>query len=177
MPDIDLRIANREDEARKEEIADIVNKVYDESEGNIWVDDYKRTSKGNILKIIRDRELLIATAGEEFYGCIHLQRVNNNTFKFKMLVANPAHTRKGIGSLLVNFAEEQASKKGATYMQLELLVPTEFVHPDKVFLHNWYTRIGYQKIAEHDVDYVHRGISNFLKTGCVAKVYQKNLIS
>jgi len=61
-------------------------------------------------------------------------------------------------------------------MHLELLVPTEFIHPDKVFLHNWYSRIGYQKIAEHDVDFVHAGLSKLLKTGCVAKVYEKVII-
>ena len=92
-----------------------------------------------------------------------------------MLVANPIYKGKGVGSVLVSFAEQIASNHNATIMQLELLVPTEFEHPDKVFLHDWYSRIGYKKIAEHDVDYVHAGLSKLLKTGCVAKIYQKKL--
>jgi len=60
-------------------------------------------------------------------------------------------------------------------MQLELLVPTEFSQPNKVFLKNWYTRIGYRKVAEHSVDFVHDGLSTLLKTGCVAEIYHKVL--
>jgi len=92
-----------------------------------------------------------------------------------MLVANPMCKGQGIGSILVNFAKEVAKANGANKMQLELLVPTEFSQPNKVFLKNWYTRIGYRKVAEHSVDFVHDGLSTLLKTGCVAEIYHKVL--
>ena len=154
----------------------MINDVYIESEGNIWIDQHQRITPERLVEIIKLGELLLAFKSEEICGCIHLEPMPGKSYKFKMLVANPKYKGKGVGSVLVNFAEQQAKDKGATTMQLELLVPTEFEHPDKIFLNSWYTRIGYKQIGEHDVDFVHQGISQFLKTGCVAKVYQKELI-
>ena len=76
----------------------------------------------------------------------------------------------------VDVAEELAIDRGGEIMQLELLVPTEFIHEDKVVLTKWYTKIGYQKVGTHDVDYVHQGISQFLIADCRAEVYEKPLI-
>ncbi len=172
---IELKIATEVDEQRADFLVTMINEVYELSEGNIWIDDYDRISKGLLLNCIRNKELLLAIKDDEVYGCIHLEQVDDATCKFKMLVANPKFKGTGVGSLLVDFAEQQAKSYGAATMHLELLVPTEFIHEDKVFLHDWYTRIGYRKIAEHDVDYVHQGISDFLKVGCVAKIYAKTL--
>ena len=175
MNTINIRIANQHDEIHAGFLVKMINDVYHDSEGNIWIDKHNRITPERLLEVIRSKELLLATDHDEICGCIHLERVDKNISKFKMLVANPKHKGKGIGSLLVDYAEQEAVNQGAKIMQLELLVPTDFIHPDKVFLKKWYTRIGYKKIAEHDVDYVHQGISQFLKVGCVAKVYQKIL--
>lgn len=176
MNEITLRIATKLDESKAQLIADIVNEVYQLSEGNIWINEHKRTSKGQLINAIRSQEIILALKEDEFYGCIHLEKINNDAFRFKMLVANPKHKGIGIGSKLVAYAESEAKKLGANIMQLELLVPTEFEHEDKVFLTNWYTRIGYKYTSEHNVDYVHNGISKFLKTCCTAKVYEKQLV-
>ena len=173
--DVTLSIANATDEQHVPFLVDMINEVYHTSEGNIWIDDHLRISKERLVEIIQSKELLLARNDNEIFGCIHLERVNDHLFKFKMLVANPKYKGKGIGSLLVEFAEEQAKDNKAKIMQLELLVPTEFTHDDKVFLDKWYTRIGYQQIEEHAVDYVHQGISQFLKVACIAKVYQKEI--
>ena len=175
MGELELRIATKNDELKAELMAQIINHVYDVSEGNIWIDDYKRTSKGQIIKLVRSRELLLAVKEDEFYGCVWLEKVDDETCKFKMLVTNPAYKGIGVGSKLVKYAESQAKVQGACKMQLELLVPTEFEHEDKMFLTQWYTRIGYRKIAEHEIDYVHKGISAYLKTDCIAQVYEKTL--
>lgn len=175
MDKLELRIAVKNDELKADWLAQMINHVYDISEGNIWIDDYKRTSKEQIIQLIRSKELLLAVHENDIYGCVWMEKVNDDTYKFKMLVANPQYKGRGIGSLLVSYVEKQALERGARVMQLELLVPTEFEHPDKVFLTQWYTRIGYRKMAEHDVDYVHQGISKYLKTGCVAQVYEKIL--
>ncbi len=171
--DIELRIATAIDKQRVDFLVVMINEVYKETEGNIWIDDYQRISKEQLIKAICDKELLLAVNNQTIYGCAHLLRLNNLAYKFKMLVANPKYKGTGIGSKLVTYVEQTALGKGASIMQLELLVPTEFIHQDKVFLHNWYTRIGYELKEEHNVDYVHQGISRFLKTGCVAKVYEK----
>lgn len=157
-------------------LVNMINAVYRNAEDEIWQKEHLRISAERLTEITEKQELLIALIGNEIAGCIHLEPVNDLLYKFKMLAANPKYKGIGVGSKLVKFAEETALKNGANTMQLELLVPTNFVHPDKVFLHNWYSKIGYVKQSVHSVDYCHDGISQFLKTPCNAIVYQKPLI-
>ena len=175
MKDIKTIVASQLDENQVGFLVSMINQVYQESEGDIWKVGHKRIVLSRMLEIIAKGELLLAVTDSEICGCIHLEPMNGVMAKFKMLVANPKFKGQGIGSMLVNYAEEVARVNGANKMQLELLVPTGFSHPDKAFLKNWYTRIGYQKITEHAVDYADAGLSEFLKTGCVAEIYHKVL--
>lgn len=175
MKDIKTIVASQLDENQVGFLVSMINQVYQESEGDIWKAEHERISLPRMLEIIAKGELLLAVTDSEICGCIHLEPMDDVMAKFKMLVANPKFKGQGIGSMLVNYAEEVARVNGANKMQLELLVPTEFSHPDKVFLKNWYTRIGYQKIAEHAVDYADARLSALLKTGCVAEIYHKIL--
>lgn len=175
MNNIQLKIVSQLDENQVGFLVNMINEVYQESEGNIWKDDHERITKSRISEIIQKQELLLAVSNDEIFGCIHLEPMNDIMFKFKMVVANPKYKGVGAGSLLVDFAENEARKNGAIKMQLELLVPTQFSHPDKVFLKDWYSRIGYQKVVEYDVDYVHAGLSKLLKIGCLAEIYHKIL--
>lgn len=154
----------------------MINTVYQESENELWKDSHERINLSRLLDIIDKGELLLALNDhEEICGCVHLEPMKFGMAKFKMLVTNPNFKRKGIGSVLVKFAENEARRLGFTKMQLELLVPTEFEHPDKVFLSKWYTSIGYNVVAKQSVDAAHEGLSKLLKTGCVAEIYHKNL--
>ncbi len=175
MNTIKTLIPSQLDEDQVGFLVSMINQIYLESEADLWKEEHERTSKERLTEIVEKGELLMAVAGNEIYGCIHLEPMDENMSKFKMLVANPKHKGKGIGSILVDFAEREARKNGKIKMQLELLVPTEFQHPDKVFLNAWYTRIGYKKVAEESVDAAHEGLSKLLKTGCVAEIYQKVL--
>ena len=175
MNNIETRIASQLDENQVGFLINMINEVYRASEDDIWIDEHQRITLERLLEIIELGELLLAFQNDKIYGCIHLEPITKSVYKFKMLAANPMFKGKGIGSILVKYAEQQALSYGAATMQLELLVPTEFTHPDKVFLHDWYTKIGYELKEEHGVDYVHEGISQYLKVGCIAKVYQKNL--
>ena len=176
MQDIELKIASKDDTIDITALVNMINAVYRKSEHNIWVEEHNRISNELLIEIIKAKELLIALVGNKIIGCIHLEKMNTDLFKFKMLAVSPSFKGKRVGSRLVNFAEKTAIAKGAKTMQLELLVPTSFVHPDKVVLHNWYTKIGYLKINVNSVDYCHDGISQFLKTDCEAIIYQKPLI-
>ncbi len=176
MCNISLKIASFND-INIAALVNMINAVYRNAEDEIWQKEHLRVSTERLTEIIEKQELLIAVSNNEIAGCIHLEPVNNKLYKFKMLVANPKYKGTGIGSKLVKFAEETALYNGASTMQLELLVPTKFIHQDKVFLHNWYSKIGYVKKSTHSVDYCHEGISQFLKVDCEALVYQKLLIS
>jgi GNAT superfamily N-acetyltransferase len=175
LKNIKTIIASQLDENQVGFLVKMINDVYLESEKELWKDEHERTNKQRLLEIIGKGELLLAVEESDICGCIHLEPMSKSMSKFKMLVANPIFKGKGIGSILVDFAESEVRKTGATKMQLELLVPTGFVHPDKVFLSSWYTRIGYEKVAEESVDAAHDGLSKLLKTGCVAEIYHKDL--
>ncbi len=175
MRNIKTIIASQLDENQVGFLFSMINQVYLASEAELWKDEHERITKSRLLEIIEKGELLLAIAGDDICGCIHLEPMNSTMSKFKMLVANPHFKGQGVGSVLVDFAENEARNAGTTKMQLELLVPTEFEHSDKVFLSGWYARIGYQKVAEQSIDAAHEGLSKLLKTGCVAEIYQKVL--
>jgi GNAT superfamily N-acetyltransferase len=175
LKNIKTIIASQLDENQVGFLISMINQAYVESEGDIWKDEHQRITKTALLEIIDKRELLLAVNGDSICGCIHLEPMSKVMSKFKMLVANPLFKGVGVGSVLVKFAENEALKSGAAKMQLELLVPTGYKHSDKIFLNSWYTRIGYQKTAEHDVNYLDPGLTKLLKTDCVAEIYQKVL--
>jgi len=60
-------------------------------------------------------------------------------------------------------------------MQLELLVPRRFRHPSKVFLDDWYRRIGYRVIRTTGVSEVQAGLPALLATQCDFVIYEKAL--
>ena len=57
-----------------------------------------------------------------------------------MLSVDPQAFGAGSGRALLTFAEQH---HGTPFMQLELLVPRGAPHPQKVRLHDWYSRLGY----------------------------------
>ncbi len=156
-------------------LTELINRVYEFSEGNIWIDGYRRVNSKVLANIIDKEELIVAHIEDEVVGCIQLEKRSPEVYGFKMLVADPERRGEGIGSYLVNVMEKRAEELGAKQLQLELLIPTEFEHKDKVMLHSWYTRIGYELIATEDINAIHEGIGKFLKTNCKVEIYQKNL--
>lgn len=173
MSDVKLSIADSSTFQYSDFLVKMINEVYLVSEAKIWLDGHQRITPERMDEVVADGELLIAEKDNQIAGCIHLERKSDQVYRFKMLVANPKFKGTGVGSLLVGFAEKIAKENGAKRMQLELLVPTEFILDDKVFLEKWYTRIGYKKTRTQDVEYVHKGLEKLLKTGCVAEIYHK----
>ncbi len=173
---IEVKIADVTDNIDFDKLVKMINEVYLASEASIWIDEHRRISTELLQEIFNNQELIIAKEANEVVGCIHLEQVNSELYKFKMVAVDFNHKRKGIGGMLVEFAEQQARKCGALKMQLELLVPEQIEHPDKVMLEKWYTSIGYHKEEVHSVDYCHSGMSKDLRVECKAVVYRKALI-
>ena len=171
-----VKIAEESDKIDFSKLTKLINEVYLASEASIWVEGHRRISETALREIFNKQELIVATENDEVIGCIHLEPIGKELFKFKMVAVNFEHKRKGIGVRLVDYAERTALSKGGKIMQLELLVPERVEHPDKVILEKWYTSIGYIKEEEHSVDYCHAGMSKDLRVPCTAVVYRKALI-
>ena len=92
-----------------------------------------------------------------------------------MLVAAPEYRGTGVGRALVDFAEQRALERGMRAMQLELLVPRTWRHPNKEFLSAWYGRRGYHVIHTRNVDDAYPHLAPLLATSCDLLVPEKPL--
>ena len=118
-------------------------KAYAETELEIWGEDYERLSYNEFVEIIKKEELFIARMGNEIVGSIHVFRIDNDTFSFGLLNSDFDKKGLGIGSALVDKAEEIAIKNGVDKVNIEVLRPSDFEVPVKVMLTNWYLKKGY----------------------------------
>ncbi|KAM0278865.1 hypothetical protein ACHAQH_004943 [Verticillium albo-atrum] len=138
-------------------IVDVVNQAYAETEGDIFVPGYKRTTANEVAGLIRAGRLVVATQGSagEPVGCVSLKAMSPTRTSFAMLALMPNYRGSGLGKKLVQFVEEHSRSQGCTVMQVELLVPTTFEHPFKKRLDAWYSKMGYQlaKVGQFDQDY------------------------
>ena len=60
-------------------------------------------------------------------------------------------------------------------MQLELLVPRGWSHPSKVFLDQWYTRMGYRVTRTGAIEEAYPELAPLLATPCDFLIYRKPL--
>jgi hypothetical protein len=65
--------------------------------------------------------------------------------------------------------------RGVTTMQLELLVPKGWVHPEKDRLRAWYTRLGYRVVRSAPFEQVAAHLQSELATPCEFLIFHKPL--
>jgi GNAT superfamily N-acetyltransferase len=157
------------------ELTDLVNQVYDTAEDGLWSEGATRTTTTEVAELIAAGQIAVARLDGEIRGTIRIQELAGGLGEFGMLVADPAHRGKGVGRELVIFAEELTMRRGLPIMQLELLVPRDWSHPEKEFLHAWYTRLGYQPVRSGRIDESYPHLAPLLATACDFVVYHKAL--
>ena len=158
-----------------ERIADLTNDVYAVAEEGLWVDGATRTTVDEVTELTRAGEIAVARASGRVVGSVRVQRLDERTGEFGMLVADPASRGVGVGRELVRFAEGECRANGLRVMQLELLVPRDWTHPTKVFLNAWYTRMGYRVVRTGDFGEAYPTLAPLLATPCDFAIYEKDL--
>ncbi|MEH7223230.1 GNAT family N-acetyltransferase [Bacillus sp. JJ1566] len=158
-----------------EHIANIVNRVYEASEGSLWIPGASRTTAAEIAELTNSGEIAVAQTMGQIIGCVRVRRINQETGEFGMLAVDDKYQGTGIGRELIRFAEQKCQNEQLRKMQLELLVPQEGTHPDKVILKNWYSRIGYQPIHTETIDASFPRLAEMLAIPCKFIVFQKEL--
>jgi GNAT superfamily N-acetyltransferase len=156
-------------------IARLINEVYAVAEDGLWIDGATRTTAAEVAELIRAGEIAVARLRGRIVGCVRIQRLDEQTGEFGMLIADAAHRGVGIGRELVRFAERKCSAEGLSTVQLELLVPRGWTHPTKEFLAAWYTRIGYRVARTGTIDEAYPALAPLLATPCDFVIYQKAL--
>jgi GNAT superfamily N-acetyltransferase len=164
-----------DDPAFVTDVVDLVNRVYVDAERGLWNAGAQRTDPDDIATIIRAGGLVTAHLDGQVVGTIDIHRLEPDLGQFGMLTTAPEHRSLGIGRHLVAFAEQHFRDQSCTRMQLELLVPRAWTHPNKVFLRDWYTRLGYRPIRTTTLGESYPQLEARLATPCDLVIYHKPL--
>lgn len=170
-----LQPSSAADRALMSALAGLVNDVYAATEKRLWADGAARTSAGGVAELVEAGEIAVATRGESLAGCVRVRRLENGVGEFGLLAAAHRHQGTGAGRELVRFAEQRGRDLGCGTMQLELLLPREWRHPSKEFLHEWYLRMGYAVVGSAPVAELEPGLAPLLATPCEFALYRKKL--
>ena len=179
-PAIDIGLlppAAASDAALAREVAELVNRVYTTAEEGLWIEGATRTTAAETAGMIADGQIAVARMDGVMVGAVRIQELDARTGELGMLVADPDRRGVGIGRDLITFAEQLSRQRGHVVMELEVLVPREWKHPTKEFLHAWYTRIGYRPVRSGTIDERYPHLAPLLATPCDFVIYHKKLSS
>jgi GNAT superfamily N-acetyltransferase len=147
-------------------LADLINRVYAVAEAGLWVVGATRTTPDELAELIAAGEIAVARRDGEVVGSVRVRDVDDDAAEFGMLVVAFEQRGTGVGRALVEFAERRTRERGRRAMQLELLVPREWVHPSKEFLKTWYGRIGYRLLRTGSMEDSYPHLAPLLATRC-----------
>jgi len=156
-------------------LSNLINAVYDDAESGMWKHKATRTNTGQVRKLLKEKALILAELDGKIVGSVNVNLMGGSIGEFGMLVADFNHRGKGIGSALVQAAEDWARQKKCKTMQLELLTPRHWKHPSKEFLKQWYRRIGYEPQLVEPFEKLHPEKVADLATECDFTVWHKQL--
>jgi GNAT superfamily N-acetyltransferase len=163
------------DEVVVEELVRIINEAYAVGEAGLWVEGATRTEPGEIAEAIRSAGMLAATLDDRLVGCAFLRPLDAGMTDLGLISAALDVWGTGVGRELVRSAEELMRSRGVTTMQLELLVPKGWIHPEKKRLHDWYSRLGYRVVRTAPFDEVAAHLAPQLAVPCEFLIFRKPL--
>ncbi len=176
MPSIELLPATRaSDDRLVDNLTELVNVVYTTAEVGLWIDGATRTTTDEMRQMIAAEEIAVAWDSGEVVGCVRIQQLEGGIGEFGMLVTDPSRRGGGVGRQLIDFAEDVARSRGSTIMQLELLQPRDWTHPEKEVLDAWYTRLGYRPARTGRIEESYPHLSPLLAGPSDFVVYHKSL--
>ena len=163
------------DEVLVEDVVRLINEAYAVGEAGLWLEGTMRTGPLEIGEAIRSNGMLAATRDGRIVGCAYLRMLDANAADLGLVAVAPDHWGSGVGRELVRWAEKLMRSRGVTTMQLELLVPKEWAHPQKERLRAWYIRLGYQVARSAAFEQVAAHLAAQLATPCEFLVFRKRL--
>jgi GNAT superfamily N-acetyltransferase len=158
-----------------DQLTGLINGVYATAESGLWRDGTTRTTASELGELIAAGQIAVATRDGQIAGAVRIHDVADDASEFGMLVAASDQRSTGVGRALLAFAEQHSRERGLRAMQLELLVPRTWRHPNKEFLKAWYGRSGYRLIRTTTIDDAHPHLAPMLATPCDVEVHEKPL--
>jgi N-acetylglutamate synthase-like GNAT family acetyltransferase len=173
MSDVEVRPAT--DEALAAEVAQVINDAYGVGEAGLWRDGVLRTTAEQMAERIRAGEVLVATTNGRVVGCASVRRIDETTTEVGLISTRLDSWGGGVGSKLVQAAEDVGRSRGATTMQLKVLVPLTGPHSAKERLSDWYRRLGYAIVESLPFEQVASPAASDLATPCEFLLFNKPL--
>jgi GNAT superfamily N-acetyltransferase len=162
------------DEVLVEEVGRVINDAYAIGEAGLWLEGTTRTTPAEIAEAVRGGELA-ATVEGRIIGCAYVRPLDAGTADLGLISVAPERWGGGVGRELVRSAEELMRSRGVTTMQLELLVPKGWVHPEKDRLRGWYTWLGYRVVRSAPFEQVAAHLAPQLAAPCEFLIFRKPL--
>ncbi len=156
-----------------DDLARVINAAYAIGEAGLWVEGTTRTTAADVLEMLD--EMLVATEDGRVVGCARVQPIDATTADLGLISVDPGHWGSGVGRRLVRAAEERMRAAGVRKVQLEVLVPLEGVHPEKVKLRAWYERLGYAVVRAAPFEEIAVHPASHLATPCEFLVFQRSI--
>ena len=142
--------AAADDSALVDDLTARINAAYGAAEEDLWVPGKDRVERARVAEIVGDGEMAVARVDGRVVGSIRIREVEDGAGYFGLLAVEPAAQDRGVGGALIRFAEDVSRERGASRMELRLLVPHEGSDAGKSRLYDWYARLGYEEIDRGD---------------------------
>jgi GNAT superfamily N-acetyltransferase len=99
-----------------ESITAVINAAFRKAEGFLLDDD--RIDVESVRSLLGKGKFLVTT--EELVGCVYLEMHGDRAY-LGLLSVDPKHQGAGLGSLLMNAAEEFCAKSGCRFIDLKII--------------------------------------------------------
>lgn len=152
---------------------DLINTAYLAGESDFWLPGWQRTTEAGVTKLIMAGQLIGAYINDRLVGCIKSEQLDSETHGLGMMAVESVQQGTGLGRQLFQFVEDEGREAGAKRMQVELLMPKEWVKPSKELLWAWYLRRGYEETGRCEIEEMIPELRGLLKTPCDLIIMKK----
>src|SRR5689334_15950610 len=120
---VPIRMATSADAAR---IKDVINVAFRISEG--FFIDSERITEAEVLESLGKGDFLLAESDEKLNGCVYVEMRGSRSY-LGLLSVDPACQQSGLGSLLMQEAEQYCRERGSRFMDILIVHVREELPP------------------------------------------------
>ena len=124
-------------------VYDIIIKGYELTEEEVWGKQYVRIFPDEFTELVNSGNIHVAVYNNQVAGGIYVYQIDDETYGFGLLASEFTLNGQGIGTALINAAEQLALQNKASRMAIEILRVKGVDVESKLILARYYERLGY----------------------------------